>query len=411
MAKADTSRDVVIRFSGDLKNLQSIPQQFRSITNQVATQANSLNAAFKASFGFIAGTSLTRFIKGTLREAMEDGSALQKSLGSGVAAAKELNDAFASVKIGIQQATLTILSELTPALKAAAGWVTGLAQNLSGGSTGLAARVDEERKANAARFGKDFQLREQIQAAEVQRSLLMKQMAESKIPDARRTGLADSVLRFLPGLGTGPLEENQFDLMQSNLHDINLELGSLKTHFAAIEAENMRVTFRGMKNAAEKFTSIFTSMGRGLFQDASRLGGNVLDQGRAGVLGIRQHLWDAQAESARRAIEVGASPADRMREEWRELQRLRNTGGVNAEQFENARRGMLIQGLSGLPGPQQTPGLAATQGRYITRGPEQKQTEEISAMRRELKALLQQQVDGQRMILAEIQAGGDAGGL
>lgn len=367
---AGNEKDVVIRFVG--KNLVGgTAKSVIADLEKIRTRVSSLSSTFKFAFGFAIGGGIGNFLKKTLREATEEGSELQKSLGGGAQAVKDLSQALGDIKLGIQQATLGILSELNPALKAAANIAKDVGQSLGGGPQGTLKSVIDDRKSRSGTT------RDTIALLTGERDQLQARLATmQKVADSRRTGLSESILRFLPGLGVGAEAQNQFDLVKATLGSINVELKVLQTNLAAIEAEEMRLAFRGMRNAVAGVTGILEQTGRGLIENAGRMGGNLLDRARAGLNQWRTEGIEAQRQRAQAIIEGGRTPAEQAREELAELNRLRMRGMLNGDQYARAREGLADRLRGMFPGQGQVHGLSATESRTLTRGVDRNSTDE-----------------------------------
>lgn len=106
-----------------------------------------------------------------------------------------------------------------------------------------------------------------------------------------------------------------------------------------------------------------------------------------------------------------ASPAEQIRNQMATLKGQLASGQINQEAFNRSRRQLYLGGIGQLGGTEtNAPGLAATTGRFITRGPEQKQAEELSAFRREQKEAQREVNRNLLAILREMRDSGDAGG-
>jgi hypothetical protein len=146
-------------------------------------------------------------------------------------------------------------------------------------------------------------------------------------------------------------------------------------------------------SGVQGLTALFQSRA-GLFGAAQRMGGGLLDQGRAAFNQWRTAGFEAQRQQAAGIIEGGKTPAERLREEMKELESLRARGAITPDQAAKARRRLLMQGISGL---QDKPfhHLAAVESRSLTRGVDQKPQDE-------LKTLLHQDSENEQKLLREL---------
>lgn len=165
---------------------------------------------------------------------------------------------------------------------------------------------------------------------------------------------------------------------------------------------------------------------RGLaVQSFEKLGGNLqafgggaktlFDRVRGSLGGAAGGLADTvrgglseTAERSRRML-AQSSPAAGLRSELGELQQQLQGGQISPEAFNAARQRLRMQAIGQLPGMQQTPNLAATEGRFITMGRRNELKDEFSAYRREFKMLTEKHTS--QLVAAIRESGGTTDSL
>lgn len=98
-------------------------------------------------------------------------------------------------------------------------------------------------------------------------------------------------------------------------------------------------------------------------------------------------------------------PAEKLRRELGFLDAQRRQGLISPERFGRARQGLFLGAIGGLSGPTPTPGLQATEGRFLTRGRD-KAVDELSALRREARQHAKRNEDALKLLLIELQGAG-----
>ena len=187
---------------------------------RLSKSVRGLQSAAKFGFGILAGTSITRFLKGTLREATEHGSELQKALGmQGVNATQRLTESIGTIKVGLQQAVITVLKEFIPALEQAARIAQNIGDSIGGGLSGEQKAVAIERK--------NFPLNLRNPELELNRLEAQRGRVERAIS---REGA--------PWLESKAAFRNRFELGQAQIATINKEIEFLEKNLNKIKFNN-----------------------------------------------------------------------------------------------------------------------------------------------------------------------------
>ena len=253
------------KFSGPLKKGANDVQTLEK-------RLKSLQGAAKFGFGILAGTSIQRFVKGTLKEALETGSELNKSLGSrGVKAAEQLSKSFDKFRLSLQKASIEGLTPMLPLLEKAAKFAQTIAQALPGGPVG-------ELAAQNALGGVNVNNGVQQAIDELTR---------------RREALRQERTGIVPGaLQRQLLTPNQKQLLDAKIVQLGIEIESLTASFQPITAALEAAKVPGFdviglfqklgftRNAAGAVGDFATGGISPLTDLAARIGG-----GAAGLLG------------------------------------------------------------------------------------------------------------------------------
>lgn len=159
--------------------------------------------------------------------------------------------------------------------------------------------------------------------------------------------------------------------------------------------QNFELGFRGAGPIANRVAGLFG----GMFGTAGR---SLFGGLRGGVAGFGQAF-----EMNREGRLATESPAETLRRELGNLQRDRGRG-LSEDVFDGRRRQLRLQAIGQLQAPDQIPGLAPTEGRFITMGRRNEVKDELSHLRRELKAEHAKDRAALAAAIREIGGGNDA---
>lgn len=343
---------------------------FKSASGNLRNLAAETKTIGRFMKGQFLGREIKSLLADTFREARREGSALRETMTAlEKTRAKELVADFERIEVSIQRIVLQLFSSLPGGLRKVASAAEGIADRLGGGLSGDAKQQGAKNTSSLKLGRTDPQL-------ELDALILAADRTKAKIKDLRGENGVWSALN------SGAVHQNQADILEAQLNGVNASIEFMTANIVKLKQVSRDSPFNAIRAFADRAVSNVAAGGQ---QTGGALSGTLASVGRNTLAAAKQESEQAvttrlsshRAEMQSRGAslrEAMMTPQEKARVELEDARKLFDVGAIDGETLARKRdaldalRNPKEEITNALKQPGTTPGLQASESRFLTMG-------------------------------------------